>query len=502
MERATHFNISFEALATLHTPVCDLLGCEYPLVLAGMGGVARSELVSAVCEAGGFGLLGMVREPPDIIWAEVQSVRRRTNRAFGVNLIPSATEAALLEQQIDACIELRVPVVCLFWDLSVKVIERLRAVDILVMCQVGTAEEAHAAEQSGAQVLIAQGNEAGGHVRGKRPLVDLLPEVLSVVKTPVLAAGGLSGGDDIATILSLGAQGAVLGTALLTTHESFAHEYHKQAIVTAKEGQTVLTTAFHINWPPTAQTRVLPNSVTRGEHGEPFSGHRTVVGNDSGRPIYLFGTDSPLRSTTGKLEAMALYAGKGAGRIKEIERASLRLTELAQDAGEALSASTKARTAPARLSSPVCYAEEFETATSDYFTREEILATLNELVEAERAGARIALAMSKHADPELWRNLAERIRRDEVRWCGVLIKAIRSMDGTPSTHTGAFFDMTMAISGWRARIEFVNRGQRWVVRKLQSLIPRLDEGQLRTELSEMLTSHRANIDRVNDHLKK
>ncbi len=100
--------------ASLRTPACDLLGCEHPVVLAGMGGVARSELVAAVTEAGGFGFLGMVRESPSLIRREVEAVRRLTSKPFGVNLIPAATDPELLERQLVACIELGVPVVALF----------------------------------------------------------------------------------------------------------------------------------------------------------------------------------------------------------------------------------------------------------------------------------------------------------------------------------------------------------------------------------------------------
>ena len=104
-------------------------------------------------------------------------------------------------------------------------------------------------EQAGAQVLIAQGVEAGGHVRGYRPLHELLPEIAAETGLPVLAAGGLVDGADLATVLSLGAQGAVFGTALIATPKSFAHSYHKQRLIEAGDGDTVLCDAFHINWP-------------------------------------------------------------------------------------------------------------------------------------------------------------------------------------------------------------------------------------------------------------
>jgi nitronate monooxygenase len=133
-------------------------------------------------------------------------------------------------------------------------------------------------------------------------------------------------------VLSLGAQGAVIGTGFLATRESFAHDYHKRRIVAAQPGETHHTDAFHINWPVGAPVRVLPNSVTRGEHGDPFVASRRVIGKEGDRPIYLFSTDSPLRDMTGDFEAMALYAGQGAGLIDSIPTAAERLAAIVDEA--------------------------------------------------------------------------------------------------------------------------------------------------------------------------
>ena len=205
--------------SNLHRPVCDLLGCRCPIVSAGMGGVARSELVAAVTEAGGFGFLGMVREPVALLHAEVHSLRTCGIERFGVNLIPAATERTLFQDQVSLCIELGVPVISLFWDIPFSLVKRLRNAGIVVVCQVGTLAEALAVEQAGAHIVIAQGIEAGGHVRSDRPLFELVPEIAERTSLPVLAAGGLVDGADLATVLSLGAQGAVFGTALVATEE-------------------------------------------------------------------------------------------------------------------------------------------------------------------------------------------------------------------------------------------------------------------------------------------
>lgn len=316
----------------LRTPVCEILGCQYPVVLAGMGGVARSELVAAVTMAGGFGFLGMVREPAALIEDEARRVRELVSGSFGVNLIPAATAPDLLDAEIATCIALAIPVIALFWDIQPAIVRRLKNAGAVVVYQVGSVEEAKRAEKAGVDIIIAQGFEAGGHVRGVEPLSRLVPKVAAASRLPVLAAGGIVTGEDLVKVLSLGAQGAVIGTALLATSESFAHDYHKQRLIAAREGDTLLTCDFHINWPAGAKVRVLNNSVTRGERGEPDSALREVIGDEEGRPIYLFSTDSPLRSMTGDFEAMALYAGKSVGRLQSIVSAEERVRSIVSEA--------------------------------------------------------------------------------------------------------------------------------------------------------------------------
>ena len=197
--------------------------------------------------------------------------------------------------------------------------------------QVGSAKEAEKARRAGANILIAQGVEAGGHVRGTTPLKQMLPEIIAVSDIPMLASGGIVDGRDVADALSSGADGVVMGTAFLASPESFAHDYHKERIVAARSQDTLLTDIFNINWPIGAPVRVLQNSATRGERGDPF-GPKSVIGEEEGRPIYLFSTDSPLRSMTGDFEAMALYAGQGVDRIDAIIPAGDRLRAIVTEA--------------------------------------------------------------------------------------------------------------------------------------------------------------------------
>ena len=484
--------------ATLQTPLCGLLGCDYPVVLAGMGGVARSALVAAVSEAGGFGFLGMVREAPALIRDEIRQVRAATTRDFGINLIPAATKPALLEAELEVALAERVAAVTLFWDIRHDIIARLRAAGCLVLCQIGSLDEAQEAVAAGAHILIAQGVEAGGHVRGEQPLATLLRAVTAHVSVPVLAAGGIIDGKGLAAALALGAQGAVVGTGFLATRESFAHDYHKDRIVAARADETLLTEAFHIHWPKGAKVRVLPNSVTRGERGDPFAGgERRPIGEELGRPVYLFSTESPLRDMTGDFEAMAIYAGAGAGAIDRVPSAAERLGAIVEEAarilGNGAGAAEDAVNAP---SSPACSMHEADDAYMGYAGRAELVAFLNELLEAERAGARVTLRTALAAQDDRIVALMHAIQRDEAKWCAMLLRHLKALGETPSTKVGAFYGKAMAIEELAARIAFLNRGQGWVVRKLREMLPRIRDDGLHAELAEMLRSHEANIARA------
>jgi len=484
--------------ARLYTPICDLMGCTHAVVLAGMGGVARSELVAAVSEAGGFGFLGMVRESPQLIAEEIAKVRASTARDFGVNLIPAATDAVLLDAEIAAVIAGRVFSVMLFWDVVADTIRRFRDAGLLVVHQVGCARDAELAQAAGAQVLIAQGVQAGGHVRATAPLYETLTSVLAATDLPVLAAGGIAGGKAAAAAILAGAQGVVIGTGFLATAESFAHDYHKRRIVEARAGDAVLTDVFHINWPKGAMVRVLKNSVTEGKYGDAFLARREIIGHEEARPIYLFSTDSPQRNMTGDFEAMALYAGEGASVIDDIVPVKSRLERIVEEAAAILAEREEvAQSESTEPSSPVCYAHDADPAYMGYATRDELLAFLNEMLEAERAGARVALRSALDAQDEKLRGLLHDLHRDEAHWCALCLKWIGRLGGEASTDIGDFYEKAMAIPALADRAMFINRGQGWVVRKLRDMLPKVRDDTLYADLKAMLVSHEANIERTN-----
>lgn len=325
----------------LHTPVCTLLGCDLPILLAGMGGVARSELVAAVTQAGGYGILGMVRETPQLIAQEIAAVRSRTDRPFAVNLIPAATVPALLDAELGICLDLGVPAMCFFWDVVPAALTRAKAGGCLVLHQVGSLDAALAAEAAGADVLIVQGVEAGGHVHGTVSALVLVEQVVRAVKLPVIASGGFATGASLVAALALGAQGIHCGTAFLATVESFAHDDHKARVLAALAEDTVHTDIYALNWPPNTPVRVIRNSVIEGL-GPNLMGHRPdllpreVIATEDGRPLLRYSTDSPLRTTTGNLEAMAIYAGQSVSLIDTLPTAAGRVTAIMDEARRAL----------------------------------------------------------------------------------------------------------------------------------------------------------------------
>ncbi|MGX0877866.1 nitronate monooxygenase [Roseovarius sp. MBR-154] len=321
----------------LRTPLCDLLGCDVPILLAGMGGVSRWELAAAVANAGGYPTLGMVREAPELIEREVQALRAATDRPFAVNLIPAATDPDLLDAQITCSLDLGVRAFSFFWDVVPSAVERVKAAGCLVLHQIGTLQAARDAEAAGADVLVAQGIEAGGHVHGRTGAFALTAEVLAGTRLPVVVSGGIVDGRGLAAALAMGAAGVHCGTTFLATTESFAHDMHKRRLAVAHAADTVLTDVFILNWPRGAAVRVLANSVTEAL-GDRLLGHdpetlpRDPIAWDEGVPRPRFSTDSPLRTTTGDLEAMALYAGQGVGQITDVVPADERLRRMADEA--------------------------------------------------------------------------------------------------------------------------------------------------------------------------
>ncbi len=227
------------------TAVVDFRGLPAPIVQAGMGTVARHQLAAAVSEAGGLGTIGGARAP---IAEELAAARRLTGRPIAVNLVlpllrPGHVQAAA---EADAIVT--------FWG------EPRRLAGGTWVHQCGSVDEARVAEAAGADAVIAQGVEAGGHVRGTTPVLELVERIRAAVKVPVLAAGGIVDQSGVGQALDAGAIAAVLGTRFLLSEESRAHPEYKRRCLEADS--TVLTELFGLGWAD-APHRVIPNAATR-----------------------------------------------------------------------------------------------------------------------------------------------------------------------------------------------------------------------------------------------
>ena len=237
--------------------VCDLLKIPYPILQGGMTWVSEAVLAAAVSEAGGLGCIATGNMPGDLLREEIAKLRGLTKRPFAVNLI-------LLSPNFQDCVrvvkEEGVPVVTLGAGNSGPFIPELKAAGVTVVPVVNSVALARRLERSGADAIVAEGEEAGGHI-GDTATMPLVPQMADALKVPVIAAGGIGDGRGMAAAFALGAQGIQLGTVLVVAHESRAHGAYKDAIVKASDRATAVT-GRSINKP----VRALKNMLTQEFH--------------------------------------------------------------------------------------------------------------------------------------------------------------------------------------------------------------------------------------------
>jgi NAD(P)H-dependent flavin oxidoreductase YrpB (nitropropane dioxygenase family) len=252
------------------TASVDFRALQAPIVQAGMGAVARHELAAAVSEAGGLGTIGGARGR---IADELAAARKLTGRPIAVNLVLPLLRRGDVQAAAQA------DVIVTFWG------QPSRLAGNTWVHQCGSVEEARAAEAAGTDAVIAQGVEAGGHVRGTTPLFDLIERVRAAVKVPVLAAGGIVDEAGVRQALDAGANAAVVGTRFLLSEESRAHPDYKLRCLQAD--RTILTELFGLGW--AAPHRVVPNAATRRWLGDRDSrGPRWIrLGNRLASPLVL-----------------------------------------------------------------------------------------------------------------------------------------------------------------------------------------------------------------------
>lgn len=322
--------------------ILDRLRLDVPVAQAGMGGgLAGARLAAAVARAGGLGTLGLVS--PGRLRSAIEQVRAHApGRAVAVNLLmPFARRS-----HVEVCIEHRVDVAVVAFGGDRDLVQRLRDAGIFVFVMVGTEPQAGDAIDWGADGLIAQGREAGGHLVGTVPAFEFLPRAQAIAGgRPVLVAGGIATGADTRAALDAGAAGVVAGTRFLMTDEASAHPEYQRRIINAD--RTVETTLFGLSWP--LRHRVVPNAATRRWCRDDGSAKALpaalnaasrwlgVLGYfDAGALIRLQSPALPVFSPLAPLDGMpessvdcgALYAGETALRINEVTSARRAVEDL------------------------------------------------------------------------------------------------------------------------------------------------------------------------------
>lgn len=225
------------AKSVLHTKLCDLLGVEYPIIQTGMGFVTPPRLVAAVCNAGGFGILGAASWDVEETREKIHETKKLTDKPFGVNFLPYHPR---IEELLDLLIDEKVKVASYARAPSSKVAERTKPHGILNIASIGAVRHAAKTEAWGIDAVIAQGMEGGGHT-GYVASTVLIPEVVDTVKIPVVAAGGFCDGRGLVAALAWGAAGIAMGTRFLLTKESPIPDHIKQVYLNAPSNGTIVS---------------------------------------------------------------------------------------------------------------------------------------------------------------------------------------------------------------------------------------------------------------------
>ncbi len=238
----------------MRTRITDLLGIRHPIILAPANYVGTPVMVAAVSSAGGFGILASGRLAPDDLRADIEAIRKLTDKPFGANLIFGSPG---FEKQAEILIQSKVPLICHSRGNPKWLINATKGQGIKAMAMIGSVKHALRAEEDGAHAVMVQGSEAGGHV-GEVSTVVLLPLVAGKVRIPVVAAGGFCDGRGLAAALALGAEGIAMGTRFAVTKESPLPESIKRRYLEASENDTVVTPAI-----TGTRLRVIDNKFTQ-----------------------------------------------------------------------------------------------------------------------------------------------------------------------------------------------------------------------------------------------
>jgi enoyl-[acyl-carrier protein] reductase II len=317
-----------ECAMTLRTALCDLLGIEYPIMLAGMGGVSYGELAAAVSNAGGFGTLGMAGRSLDDIKREMKIVRDKTDKPFGVDLLAAVPES--LERAADIIIEggakafisgLGVP--------PPHLVKKFHDAGLKVMNVAGAVKHARIAQAGKLDAVIAQGTEAGGHT-GRIAGMALIPQVVDAVTIPVIAAGSIVDGRGLAAALALGAQGVWMGTRFIASTEAHAGGLYKQVIVDATDEDTIITRSYSGKPMRVFKNEWVADWEKRPQDIKPFP-QQAMLSSQAG---VMGGIGGQIEGLSRERSAFAM--GQGSGAISDVKSSREIIQEIMAEAEDVI----------------------------------------------------------------------------------------------------------------------------------------------------------------------
>lgn len=303
------------------TRITEMLGIEHPIFQGGMAWVANADLAAAVSNAGGLGIIGAGNAPPEWLEKEIKRLKELTDKPFGVNIM-------LLSPFVDDIIELlkkeRVPVVTTGAGSPQKVIDALKPLGTKVIPVIACVAHAKRVEKQGADAVVAEGTESGGHI-GELTTMVLIPQIVDAVNIPVVAAGGIADGRGFAAALALGAEGVQMGTRFVCAEESPAHVKYKERIVKAGDRDTVVTA--RITGHP---VRCLKNKLSR--EFDKLEAERAPI-----EEFEKLGTGRLKAAVVdGDVEWGSVMAGQIAGLVRDIKPAKEIIEEIIEEAYEIL----------------------------------------------------------------------------------------------------------------------------------------------------------------------
>ncbi len=305
----------------MKTSLCNLLNIKYPIIQGGMAWVATAELAAAVSNAGGLGIIAAGNAPADYVSEQVKKAKKLTDKPFGVNVMLLSPFASEVMKML--CEE-KVAVVTTGAGNPGKYITSLKEAGIRVIPVIPSVAIAKKMERDGADAVIAEGTESGGHI-GELTTMALVPQIVDAVSIPVIAAGGIADSRGVVAALALGAQGVQLGTRFLCSTECTAHENYKNAVVEAKDRDAVVTgrSTGH-------PVRGIKNKLTRGFDKLEKEGA-------SVEEIEKFGAGALKNAVVdGDVEMGALMAGQSAGLVCDIKPCEEIINNLVGGLGEVI----------------------------------------------------------------------------------------------------------------------------------------------------------------------